>query len=46
MKTYKTRDNTYISEIYVGAVLCICEANQRKEARRGALAMAKKRAAK
>jgi len=46
MRTIKNPDNTYTCELRVGNVLCICEANRRCEARRGALALAKKRAAK
>ena len=44
MRTIKNPDNTYTCELRVKGVLCICEANRRREARRGALAMAKRRA--
>lgn len=44
MRTYMSRNNLWISEIRVGAVLCICESNNRRMARRGAIAMARSRA--
>jgi hypothetical protein len=44
MHTYLSRNNVWISEIRVGAVLCICEANERRLARRGVLEMARRRA--
>lgn len=45
MKTYKSQQ-VWISEIKIGQVTCICEANKRAEARRGAVEMAKRRVAK
>lgn len=44
MRTVKNPDNTYTCELRIGNVLCICEANRRDEARRGAhqLALARK----
>lgn len=44
MQTYKCRNNTWVCEIRIGAVLCICEANARKQARKGAIDMARRRA--
>ncbi len=44
MFTYKNCDNTWCCEIRIAGVLCICEANRRREARRGAMALAKRRA--
>jgi len=44
MRTYMSRNNLWISEIRIGDVLCICESNNRRMARRGALSMARNRA--
>lgn len=46
MRTYVSRNNVWICEINFGGVLCICEANRRTEARRGALQLARARAQK
>lgn len=46
MRTYVSRNNVWICEICIHGVLCICEANRRSEARRGALEMAIARASK
>jgi len=43
MKTYKDTNNHWISELRVGNVICICEANKRAEARRGVVELAKRR---
>lgn len=45
MSTYKTPQNAWICELRIAGVLCICEANQRGEARRGAIKLARQRAA-
>jgi len=44
MQTYKARKNVWICEIRISGHLCICEANHRAEARRGALELARQRA--
>lgn len=46
MRTVKNPDNTYTCELRINGVLCICEANRRREARRGALEMACQRKAR
>ena len=44
MQTYKARKNVWICEIRISGHLCICEANHRAEARRGALELARQQA--
>ena len=43
MRTYVTRNNLWICELRVAGVLCICESNNRRMARRGAISMARRR---